>query len=98
MERPKPKEAPERENITTLRRYTGLYESLHGWCSNYGAEEAAPLSIEEVAQILANSAEARDATKFYLTYGEGRDLDYEVADSKREAVAWAIIDILANYR
>jgi hypothetical protein len=101
MEYPKPsfREQPadnSNERINkVLRSYPGLYEALHGWCSNNGYEEASPITMPEVAKILADSREARNAAKEYLREGEGPDLDVDVARSLERELAWAIVDVLA---
>jgi hypothetical protein len=79
-----------------LSEYAGLRETLFGWCTSNG-DDLGPLTSRDVAKLMARSREARNAVKAFLSSGgAGYERDAEVAEGKREALAWQAIEILTS--
>lgn len=88
----------EKVGKTDLSKIPGLKETLAGWTSSYGDERGPePLSKEQVIQLIASDKSVREAVVSYFSPGgEGYDLDPEVANNKKEELAWGLVEELEN--
>ena len=84
--------APEPERMQrALDQHPGLEQSLKELCKTGQIPGDEPLSVPEIAAILASDREARAASRSLLAGEE----DYGRARSLENDLAWKIVDLLS---
>ncbi len=79
-----------------LSKCPGLQGTLFAWCDPR-QNETGPLSFEKVVSQMAADSEVRDAVRRFLSGdGPGFRRDSEIAPSRKEELAWALVEVFAK--